>query len=212
MAILHGSWLIKDRGSCLFIWGETWRTLGSDASRSSSFTEVRQHPLAMTPVELFEWLRSRNITLEALNTTSPQNGQKITENGRRRKSTETAINLPTHSQIIALPTCIQNDAHEESLSISPTHSATFETDGNDTPKYLQPWKVEGFCLNSEAATKFLTSLPLNISDETSQFLGGDLRFGDKFLAGVWISFLAVSFCLYFNSNQIILQSLNGKLS
>ncbi|MUG97533.1 helicase [Scytonema sp. UIC 10036] len=176
MAILHGSWLIKDRSSCLFIWGETWRTLGTDAGISSSFAEVPQHPLAMTPVELFEWLQSRNITLETLNTTPLQNGQKTTENGRRRKSTETTINSPTHSQIIALPTCIQNGDREETPSISPAHSATLGIDDNETPQYLQPWKVEGFCLNPEAAIKFLTSLPLNVSGESSHFLGGDLRF------------------------------------
>ncbi|KYC36565.1 helicase [Scytonema hofmannii PCC 7110] len=175
MAILHGSWVIKDRGSCLFIWGETWRTLGTDSGISSSLAEVPQHPLAMTPVELFEWLRSRNITVETLNITSPQNGQKTTQNGRTKKSTGTAINLPTLSQVIALPTYIQNDGQEETVAISPAHSATLGTE-NDTPKYLQPWTVEGFCLNPEAAIKFLTSLPLNINDETSHFLGGDLRF------------------------------------
>jgi SNF2 family DNA or RNA helicase len=174
MAILHGSWLKKDRGSCLFIWGETWRTLETGIGIDLSRAEVPQHPLAMTPVELHEWSRSHNIAIDLPDTPFSQNGQKTTDNGRKRKSTATTINLPTESQIVALPTHIFDE--EATLSISPAHSATLGTDENDTPKYLQPWKVEGFCLNSEAATKFLTSLPLNISDESSRFLGGDLRF------------------------------------
>ncbi|BAZ24438.1 SNF2-related helicase [Kalymmatonema gypsitolerans NIES-4073] len=176
MAILHGSWLTQNQGSCLFIWGETWRTLGTNSSKGAS--HIPPHPLAMTPLELVEWLGSRNISIarslqkqdvETLQTTSLRN--------RKTRKTPSAaeVSLPTHSQIIALPTHILENTYEEAASIFPAHSAALGLE-EETPQYLQPWLIEGFCLNPEEAIKFLTSLPLNVPNGENTFLGGDLRF------------------------------------
>ncbi|BAY46669.1 SNF2-related helicase [Scytonema sp. HK-05] len=176
MAILHGSWLTQNQGNCLFIWGETWRTLGTNSSKGAS--HILPHPLAMTPLELVEWLGSRNISIarslqkqdvETLQTTSLRN--------RKTRKTPSAgeVSLPTHSQIIALPTHILENTYEEAASIFPAHSAALGLE-EETAQYLQPWLIEGFCLNPQEAIKFLTSLPLNVPNGENSFLGGDLRF------------------------------------
>ena len=63
MAILHGSWVQQQQDSCLFIWGETWR---SQAGFSANLLEVSAHPLAMTPDELRTWLSSQNPAIANL--------------------------------------------------------------------------------------------------------------------------------------------------
>ncbi|NMG07775.1 SNF2-related protein [Brasilonema sp. UFV-L1] len=176
MAILHGSWLIESQ-DCLFVWGETWRTLGTNSSKSS-LNDVSIHPLAMTPLELVKWLHSRNITIARMPQTKHVETLHITsrQNGKMRKTATAAdVSLPTHSQIVALPTHILENTDEGAVKNFPAHSATFDS-LNQTPQYLQPWVVEGFCLNPEQAIQFLTSLPLNVTNEEDSFLGGDLRF------------------------------------
>jgi len=64
MAILHGSWLVQNQGGCLFIWGETWRSL--ETSESPCLADVPAHPLAMPPTELVEWLRAQSLQLQNL--------------------------------------------------------------------------------------------------------------------------------------------------
>ncbi|WP_292770548.1 SNF2-related protein, partial [Nostoc sp. NOS(2021)] len=96
--------------------------------------------------------------------------------GRTRKAASaTEISLPTHSQMIALPTYIPEGSKEGTSAIFPVHSASLGLD-TDSPQYLQPWRVEGFCLNPTEAIKFLTAVPLNAANEEDAFLGGDLRF------------------------------------
>ncbi|MBW4555656.1 MAG: DEAD/DEAH box helicase [Trichormus sp. ATA11-4-KO1] len=170
MAILHGSWLLKNQNNCLFIWGETWR---SSAVNFELGAYLPPHPLAMTPVELNEWLRSQNLKI----TQSMQQPQAaLAASGQTRKGASTsAVTLPTLSQIIALPTYVGENNQQEITSISPWHSATLGSKINSW-QYLQPWRVEGFCLNSTAAMKFLTSLPLNAANGEDALLGGDLRF------------------------------------
>ena len=182
MAILHGSWLLQNNGGCLFIWGETWRSL---LGHNPDWVDVPVHPLAMTIDELVEWLQSpipiaKSLLLEA-HTHQPT--------GRTRKGGNTPQfsledvydnkKTQTHSQVIALPTGTGTSA-----AIYPLHSATLPLEGlsyedpnpNTTLLYsLQPWRVEGFCLDPLSAMKFLNSLPLGANGETN-FLGGDLRF------------------------------------
>jgi SNF2 family DNA or RNA helicase len=171
MAILHGSWLLNNQNGCLFIWGETWRSSRVNFDLSAS-GDIPPHPLAMTPVELGEWLQSsHNRTITNL---MQQLGVSVNV-GRTRKGANAEISLPTHSQIIALPTHISESSEEGIVSISPTHSAALGVEPNDY-KYLQPWRVEGFCLHPSAAIKFLTSIPLNAANGEDAFLAGDLRF------------------------------------
>ncbi|WP_193194999.1 DEAD/DEAH box helicase [Nostoc sp. MG11] len=185
MAILHGSWLLKNQSGCLFVWGETWRSSRVNFELNSS-PNVPPHPLAMTPVELSEWLRTptgkqatQSITFSDLHNITINKTQQpqvaLANTGRTRKGVNTAEIMPTHSQIISLLTYISES--KEGTVLTPVHSASatldFET---QSPQYLQPWQVEGFCLNPTAAMKFLTSVPLNVANGEDAFLGGDLRF------------------------------------
>ncbi|MEH2072307.1 MAG: DEAD/DEAH box helicase [Nostoc sp.] len=172
MAILHGNWVVKNQNGCLFIWGETWRSPRVNLALSES-GEIPLYPLAMTSVELSEWLRSQNIPIANF-IQQPQ--VAVTTTGRTRKATSTTeINLPTHYQIIALPTYIPESTGKETAAIFPVHSASFGLEA-DSPQYLQPWRVEGFCLNPTQAVKFLAAVPLNATKGEDAFLGGDLRF------------------------------------
>ncbi len=160
MAILHGSWLLKNQGGCLFIWGETWR-MGANALLSVS-ADVPLHPLAMTPVELLEWLRLHQMTCVS-------------------SVRQFVLRLNATSRQTAVPTYFHSCSQDGKVSISPVHSATVETllfasTQTESPQYLQPWQIEGFCLNPPEAIKFLTSLPLGVTNGEDAFLGGDLRF------------------------------------
>jgi SNF2 family DNA or RNA helicase len=165
MAILHGTWLHDN--NCLFIWGETWRSAKVNFE-PSLYQDIPLHPLAMTPMELSDWLTSQNITIPSLMQPKPV----VATTGRTRKATSTKqLTLPSHSQIIALPTHIPENLE----FISPLHSATLAHEIN-SPQYLQPWRVEGFCLNPSEAIKFLATVPLNAAREENNVFGGDLRF------------------------------------
>jgi len=61
MTILHGSWLLQNQGSCLFVWGETWRSF--DVNLSLSARSIPQHPFAIDALELVEWLNSHHMTI-----------------------------------------------------------------------------------------------------------------------------------------------------
>ncbi|AFY35330.1 SNF2-related protein [Calothrix sp. PCC 7507] len=177
MAILHGSWLINNQNSSLFIWGETWRASKVNVD-AYALGDIPSHPLAMTPSELYEWLRSQNLKMA--NLIQPSQVAVNVERSPKTANTQD-ISLPTHSQIIALPTYILKSRESEAIAISPVHSALFETQSTaslqtDSPAFLQPWRVEGFCLNPSTAMKFLSSLPLSTVNEENAFLGGDLRF------------------------------------
>ncbi|MEH1964602.1 MAG: SNF2-related protein [Nostoc sp.] len=179
MAILHGNWLLKNQNGCLFIWGETWRSPRVNLESSGS-GDIPLHPLAMTSVELSEWLHSQNMAItnfiQQPQIAMPAAGGAIATTGRTRKAASaTEISLPTYSQIIALPTYIPESSKEGTAAIFPVHSASLGLD-IDSPQYLQPWRVEGFCLNPTEAVKFLTAVPLNATNGEDAFLGGDLRF------------------------------------
>ncbi|MHC5594803.1 MAG: DEAD/DEAH box helicase [Nostoc sp.] len=180
MAILHCNWLRKNQNGCLFIWGETWRSPRVNFEFSGT-GDIAPHPLAMTSVELSEWLRSRSVAFGdsqnmAITNFIQQPQVAIATTGRSRKAASvTEISLPTHSQIIALPTYIPEANSEGTTAIFPVHSASLGLD-TESPLYLQPWRVEGFCLNPSEAVKFLAAVPLNATNGEDAFLGGDLRF------------------------------------
>ncbi|AFY43074.1 DEAD/DEAH box helicase [Nostoc sp. PCC 7107] len=169
MAILHGSWVRKNQNSCLFIWGETWRSpqVNWDITQSP---EIPQHPLAMTGVELSEWLAAKNIAI-----TSSKQQQAQTQPRSRKTTKPPEASLPTYSHIIALPTQILENTKDKTFNLLPVHSASQDLESGASP-YLQPWQVAGFCLNTSEAIKFLQSLPLNITSGKDTFLAGDLRF------------------------------------
>ncbi|MHC5766070.1 MAG: DEAD/DEAH box helicase [Nostoc sp.] len=179
MAILHCNWLLKNQNGCLFIWGETWRSPRVNFESNGS-GDIALHPLAMTSVELSEWLHSQNMAItnfiQKPQVAMPAAGKAIATTGRMRKAASaTEISLPTHSQIITLPTYIPEGSDKGTTAIFPVHSASLG-ENTDSPQYLQPWRVEGFCLNASEAVKFLAAIPLNAAKGEDAFLGGDLRF------------------------------------
>ena len=183
MAILHGSWLLQNQGGCLFIWGETWRSLLATSEASES-ADVLKYPLAMTAVELVEWCGAQNFaigkSLQQLDNASVPAGRSRkggnTPDGSLRVAAATKKARMHQSCAIALPTHISaNQAGTEASPMSPIHSATLPS-GTDPTHLLQPWLVEGFCLDPLEAIKFLTSLPLGAANKEAAFLGGDLRF------------------------------------
>ncbi|MEP6516154.1 DEAD/DEAH box helicase [Microcoleus vaginatus] len=179
MAILHGSWLIENEKTCLFIWGETWRKVGAIETRESGIN--LPHPLAMTESEFKTFLNSLQQSgkldwqLPETAETPPEKSKKT----RRSSKTQSAVEIsaPNSSiqreiRTIALPTKIS----ESSANLMPQHSAAALEETAQTEEiYLYPWQVEGFCLNPQAAFVFLQSLPLN-STEPDSFVGSDLRF------------------------------------
>jgi SNF2 family DNA or RNA helicase len=168
MTILHGSWLLQNQGSCLFVWGETWRSF--DVNLSLDATEIPQHPFAIDALELVEWLNSHHMAIAKF--IQPQ--VALNKTGKSRKQVENNTNnLRVYSQIVSLPTYISESGEE--IAIAPKHSATLG-EPTESPQYLQPWLVEGFCLNPSQAMEFLTSLPLSAAKVEDAFLGEDLRF------------------------------------
>jgi len=177
MAILHGSWLLENEKSGLFIWGEIWRKIGAIDIVESAIS--LQHPLAMTEAEFKIFLSSLQQSGK-LNWQLPETAeiQEKSKKTRRPAKTTTAA-LPTENlsvlrqvRAIALPTKIS----ESNATIMPQHSAAaLEEPAQIDEIYLYPWQVEGYLLNPQAAFIFLQSLPLNTT-EADSFVGSDLRF------------------------------------
>ncbi|MEG3919185.1 DEAD/DEAH box helicase [Microcoleus sp. T3_A4] len=179
MAILHGSWVLENEKTGLFIWGETWRKIGTIDTIESGIN--LPHPLAMTESEFKTFLNSLRQSgkldwqLPETAETPPEKSKKT----RRSPKTQNAAEIsPPNSSIkreiraIALPTQIS----ESNATLMPQHSAAaLEEPAKTEDIYLYPWQVEGFCLNPQAAFVFLQSLPLN-STEPDSFVGSDLRF------------------------------------
>ncbi|MGB7893051.1 MAG: SNF2 helicase-associated domain-containing protein, partial [Microcoleus sp.] len=178
MAILHGSWLVENETSCLFIWGETWRKIGAIETRESGLN--LPHPLAMTESEFKTFLNSLQQSGKLdwqLPETAENPSEKSKKTRRSPKTTKEGISAPNSSikreiRAIALPTQIS----ESNANLMPQHSAAaLEEPAKTDEIYFYPWQVEGFCLNPQAAFVFLQSLPLN-STEPDSFVGSDLRF------------------------------------
>ena len=161
MAILHGTWVINHQNSYFFIWGETWR---SSQIQTEISAEIPLHPLAMTSMELSEWLEASNLIQ-----LSPTTKQRIKSNP------PTEIKLPIHSQIVSLPTYFVENKKSEITTISPIHSVSVDID-SPYSQYLHPWKINGFCLTPPLAIQFLTSLPLSTNDSKAALLGADIHF------------------------------------
>ena len=168
MAILHGSWLHQE--GCLFVWGETWRRVAPVSNQA--LADVPIHPLAMTQIELIEWLRGQNMligkSLQQFN-----NADISTESRRKGRSVLDTQRESPSFHVIALPTYVPASSELETASMYPIHSATpVETEST----VLQPWQVEGLCLDPLEATRLLNSLPLGTFSSEDNSLGGDIRF------------------------------------
>ncbi len=166
MAILHGTWIINNQSSYFFIWGETWR---SSQVQTEISQEIHLHPLAMTSVELNEWLEASNLSIANVIQPSPTTKQRL------KSKPLTEIKLPNHSQIVSLPTYFLESKKSELTTISPIHSVSVDID-SPSSQYLHPWKIDGFCLTPALAIQFLSSLPLSANDSKAALLGADIHF------------------------------------
>ena len=178
MAILHGSWLRRGQGSCFFVWGETWRSINSNSSQDE-LIQIQPHHGAMTPLELLELFRSHNLRIPYY-LGQIQSDNSSTKSGKKRHNAtiEEDLNLPFSSIVVVLPTHIPQESKKKTkkkYSIYPLHSGVID-EATVIEQYLYPWQVQGFCLNSNEAIQFLTSLPMNVANEEQAFIGGDLRF------------------------------------
>ncbi|MEG4112878.1 MULTISPECIES: DEAD/DEAH box helicase [unclassified Microcoleus] len=178
MAILHGSWLLDNEKSCLFIWGEIWRKIEAIEIIESGIN--LPHPLAMTESEFKNFLNSLQQSgkldwqLPETAETPPDKSKKTRRSPKTQNAEIPAKDSSIQKEIraIALPTQIS----ESNTNLMPQHSAAaLEEPAKTEEIYLYPWQVEGFCLNPQAAFVFLQSLPLN-STEPDSFVGSDLRF------------------------------------
>ncbi|MEI6443990.1 MAG: SNF2-related protein [Nostocales cyanobacterium ELA583] len=166
MAILHGTWVINHQNSYFFIWGETWR---SSQVQTEISQDIPLHPLAMTSVELNEWLEASNLSIANVIQPSPTTKQRL------KSKPQTEIKLPLHSQIVSLPTYFLESKKLELTTISPIHSVSVDID-SPSSQYLHPWKIDGFCLSPALAIQFLSSLPLSANDSKAALLGTDIYF------------------------------------
>ena len=161
MAILHGSWITRENGGYLFIWGETWRTKASVEAPSAN--GVSSHPLAMTQTELITFLGSHSLSIDKFFEVSASSGSRQSPESNQHH---------WQAQILALPTQTSPLSDEP----YPVLSVKSPVQDTDTPALkLQLWEVEGFCLTSLEASKFLQALPLG-SFNSDTYVGGDLRF------------------------------------
>src|SRR4028119_716918 len=121
MALLHGSWLLNNDKSCLFIWGETWRKVGAIHTLESE-TNL-PHPLAMTEAEFKNFLNSLQQSGK-INWQLPETAENPPEKSKKtRRSPKTQnAEIPTQSssiqreiRAIALPTQIS----ESNANLTP---------------------------------------------------------------------------------------------
>jgi hypothetical protein len=161
MATLHGSWLVQPQRSFLFIWGETWRPMSPETQNVEllQVDSVLSHPMAMTQEELISFLRSRNLGVDKL---VQGEHRENTRNGEGRWLKEK----------VALPTRILETGQ---LAVPELSTKVFQEDASNE-SYLQPWQVEGICLEPLEAVKFLQALPLSSFNATDDYVGTDLRF------------------------------------
>ncbi len=129
-----------------------------------------------------EWLRSQNLPISTLRlfdavpvgrTRKDRNAPQATQNDTTQS---TGKATRTQSQVIALPTHILED--KAGTVMYPIHSASLASATEQT-YLLQPWQVEGICLEPLLAMKFLTSLPLGAANKADSFLGEIYAFGRK---------------------------------
>ncbi|NET59486.1 MAG: DEAD/DEAH box helicase [Symploca sp. SIO2E6] len=192
MAILHGSWIPHQRGGHLFVWGETWRT--RESVEATTADRGALHPWTMTQTQLTSFLDA-----QGLSPTSPHSPYflgTLSNSGKKASSRATSkLQPPWKTQVLVLPT----QPSSKKASAYPLMSAKMPSESEkEQPLELQQWIVEGFCLESQAAVKFLQLLPLGSFQTSDAYVGGDLRYWSqvtrwsldllsrcKFLAGIY---------------------------
>jgi len=95
MAILHGSWLLDNEKTCLFIWGETWRKIGAIHTRESG--RNLPHPLAMTEAEFKTFLNSLQQSGK-LDWQLPETAETPPEKSKKTRSSPKSQNVEITAQ------------------------------------------------------------------------------------------------------------------
>jgi SNF2 family DNA or RNA helicase len=164
MAILHGSWIPGESGGHLFIWGETWRTMAS--LDSSSSTGVLTHPFAMSQAELTSFLQLHHLVQDGFLDALSSSPQGRDQNAQQQQPEWSA-------QVLALPT--PTTSNHTAYPVLSTHSLLDPTTQEESLD-LQLWNVSGFCLEPLPAIQLLQALPLGAFTASDAYVGGDLRF------------------------------------
>lgn len=151
MSILHGSWLIKPEQKSLFIWGESWQTLGKEKFDLDA-KDIYDYPFLVNKSEkLVSFLNAHKLDLTSI------------------FSPDIELNERWQSESIVLPT----QKRPKSGTVLPLLSE--QTQGDNlklNTVILYPWRVKGFYLDATETVNFLQKLPLGEED----YLGGDLKF------------------------------------
>ncbi len=151
MSILHGSWLIKSESKYLFVWGETWQTLGKQKF-SLDADIVYEYPLLLQqPQDLSSFFQNHNLNLASILAPTVEIAERW------------------QTEIISLPT----QKKPKGKTVTPLLSEQILAENIKLNSLiLYPWQVSGFYLKASEAIKFLQVLPLG----EDNYLGNDLRF------------------------------------
>jgi superfamily II DNA or RNA helicase len=144
MTLLHATWLFPPEGpgGRLFLWGDTWKaTSPVQPGRSAP-----EHPLALNPDEVADWLDDNGFWSEAL------------------RPARATLTLPSRTQAARG----RRSAGDQPWSGLPLQA------GEPIPRQLEwwPWQVEGWALDPAGAAEWLSGLPLASGHPD---MGDDLR-------------------------------------
>ena len=152
MSILHGSWILQSDNERLFIWGESWRSLVAVESNTNS-EELSIHPFCLSQAELVSLLADYDFSWDEFF------DREIND---RDRWVEQSINIPSRKEGKRKP-------------LQPIYSEKLTEDEINKIEF-SPWQVQGFYLTNTEAVKFLSSLPLNYQQNSSNSLGAELLF------------------------------------
>ena len=152
MSILHGSWILQSDSERLFIWGESWRSLVAVESNTNS-EELSIHPFCLSQAELVSLLADYDFSWDEFF------DREISDRDRWVRQ---SINIPSRKEGKRKP-------------LQPIYSEKLIEDKIDKIEFSS-WQVRGFYLTATEAVKFLSSLPLNSQQNSSNFLGSELLF------------------------------------
>ncbi|HEY9629516.1 MAG TPA: DEAD/DEAH box helicase [Coleofasciculaceae cyanobacterium] len=195
MAILHGSWISQPQDQrvtpaakagepsdrpVFFVWGEIWRRVEPLELENSEPHLFAPHPFAMTAEELRDWLRSLH-TSQQINWTVAEFSLAAAAPGKSRKRGATLAADPPlersprwQSLTFTAPTYRIVAADADRAAFVPRHSAA---EAVEEELLLHSWQVQGIWLTAAETLALLQSLPLSsVQDETSAWMGADLRF------------------------------------
>jgi superfamily II DNA or RNA helicase len=134
MSLLHATWLFPPAGAGgrLFVWADTWKV----ASPVQPGHEAPEHPFALTPDEVADWLDDNGYWSEAL------------------RPARATLTLPSRTQA----------SRGRSSTSSKRWSGLPLQAGEPIPKQLEwwPWQVEGWALDPASAAEWLSGLPLAV--------------------------------------------------